>query len=170
MKLDLDRTAPGRSELAVSGELKLDWAEDRPQLARIRGVLTVDNLERRFLLGGTLQAVGRVSCDRCLAEFDLTWDVPVEVMVLRDVDTDEGQDDSLVLHQATGEVDLAESVRESLILAYPAAVVCRQDCQGICPHCGIDLNRETCSCGEDEVDPRWAGLDALDHGVEDEGK
>lgn len=163
MKLDLDRTRHGRSEIPVSGSLKLAWAEDRPEQAKIQGVLVVDNLDSRFLLNGTIEAMGPVCCGRCLEDFELSWDVPVEIMVLRDLDTDEGEGDSLVIRQTTGEVDLTEALRESLILAFPAAAVCRPDCQGICAQCGKDLNTGSCGCAQEEVDPRWAGLDALDH-------
>lgn len=162
MKLDLDRTRHGRSEIPVSGSLKLDWAEDRPPEAHLEGILVVHNLEGRFLLSGNLQAEGRTTCGRCLEEFDLSWAVPVEIMVLRDVDTDEGEDDSLVIRQTSGEVDLTEALRESLILAFPPAAVCREDCLGLCPQCGCDLNQGHCDCDTAEVDPRWAGLDALD--------
>lgn len=163
MKLDMDRTEVGRSEINISGQLDLEWADDRPSSAQISGNLTVDNLEQRYLLSGKLEANGRCTCVRCLEEFELTWTVPVEIMVLRNVDTDEGQDETMVLHQESGEVDLRETLRESLLLAYPAATICRPECQGICVQCGVDLNKEACTCADDDVDPRWAGLDALDH-------
>ena len=57
-----------------------------------------------------------------------------------------------------GEVDLHDSLRESAILGYPQAMVCRTNCQGLCPECGIDRNRDSCDCEEEDVDPRWAGL------------
>ncbi len=162
MKLDLDRTQHGRSEIEISGNLKLDWADDRPDEARVQGVLVVDNLESRFLLNGTLQAQGQATCGRCLAGFRLEWTVPVEAMVLRNVDTDEGEGDSLVIRQTTGEVDLTDAIRESVILAYPAATICQQECRGFCAQCGTDLNKGSCQCSEEETDPRWAGLDDLD--------
>ena len=162
MKLDLDRTQLGRSELPVSGSLKLAWGEERPETALVQGELVVDNLDKRLLLNGTLKASGTACCGRCLENFELTWDVPVEIMVLRNVDTDEGEGDTLVIQQASGEVDLTEFLRESLVLSYPTATICRTDCLGICSTCGTDLNRGSCQCADDEVDPRWAGLDALD--------
>lgn len=169
MKLDLDRTASGRSELDIAGEIALEWAEDRPDRARLAGTLHVQNLDQRFLVDGEIEAEGRCTCDRCLADFDLRWTVPVEIMVLRNVDTDEGEGDTLVLRQAKGEVDLTEPLRECLVLAYPASTVCKPDCRGICSHCGADLNTVeggVCGCAENDVDPRWAGLDAIQHDEE----
>jgi len=162
MKLDLDRTDIGFSEISISGQLELDWDENRPGQVSLNGDLRVNNLEQRVLLIGKLAAQGQCTCARCLEPFDLVWDVPVEIMVLRDIDTDEGQGDTLILHQNTGEVDLGEALHESLVLAYPAATICRPECKGICPQCGLDLNKETCECQDDDVDPRWAGLDALE--------
>ncbi len=158
MKLDLDRQEHGRSELPVEGDLALGLGDGRPDHATVRGNLLVDNVESRFLLNGTLQAQGRAECSRCLAAFDLRWDVPVEITVLRDVATDEGEGDSLVIRQRKGEVDLTEAVRESVVLALPLAPLCREDCRGLCPRCGIDRNTGTCDCAEEDIDPRWAGL------------
>jgi uncharacterized protein len=158
MKLDLDRQDRGRSALPVSGEVVLGLGEGRPERALIRGEIVVDNVESRFVLGGVLAATGRAECGRCLAEFDLTWDVPVDITVLRDVDSDEGEGDSLVIRQRTGEVDLTEALRELAALAVPQAPVCREDCRGLCPTCGIDRNTGTCTCADEEVDPRWDGL------------
>jgi uncharacterized protein len=158
MKLDLDRQEHGRSVLAIEGDLGLGLGEGRPERASLRGELHVDNVESRFLLGGTLTAEGRVECGRCLAGFTLRWEVPVEIIVLRDVDSDEGEGDSLVIRQRTGEVDLTEALRESVVLAIPLAPVCREDCKGLCPRCGIDRNTGTCDCADEDIDPRWEGL------------
>ncbi len=162
MKLDLDRTEHGRTELAVSIGLGMDWTEDRPAEAQVTGVLTVVNLDSRFLVNGTLRAEGKAPCGRCLEDFSLAWDVPVEIMVLRNIDSDEGEGDTLVLRQTRGEADLTEALRECVILAYPATTICREECLGICPHCGGDRNRKPCACEEEDTDPRWAALDALE--------
>ena len=162
MKLDLDRTPHGRSELRISGPLKLAWGPERPDSVQVQGLLQVDNLASRFLVNGKLEARGQAECARCLAAFELVWDVPVEIMVLTDVDSDEGEGDTLVIRQKRGEVDLDEPLRECLVLAFPAAPICHADCRGLCPQCGADLNQGPCGCRNDDVDPRWAGLDALE--------
>ena len=158
MKLDLDRTASGRSELEIIGSVGLGLAAGRPIRAEVTGLLTVDSVSRRFLLGGDLTATGQATCGRCLEEFACTWKVPVEIQILLDVKTDEGEGDSLVIRQSRGEVDLQGPLRESLILAFPLAPVCGQECRGLCPRCGINRNKETCTCTDEEHDPRWDGL------------
>ncbi len=158
MILDLERQPSGRSELPVAGTLGLEMSDGRPGSVELAGNLVVQNLDSRVLLNGTLVAVGRVECGRCLEEFEIRWDVPVEVMVLRDVDSDETESENLLILQQKGEVDLRDSLRECAVLSYPQAQVCKDDCLGLCPSCGIDRNQGTCECEEDNVDPRWEGL------------
>jgi uncharacterized protein len=58
-------------------------------------------------------------------------------------------------------LDLAEVVREQILLFLPEQVFCSGDCRGLCPKCGIDLNLKSCDCPQLEIDPRWAGLKDL---------
>jgi len=58
-------------------------------------------------------------------------------------------------------VSFAASVRESLILAVPMKPLCEDDCQGLCQRCGTNLNRASCECPTEPVDPRWNDLKIL---------
>ena len=55
-------------------------------------------------------------------------------------------------------IDLGEVVREQLYLALPMKPLCQEDCKGLCPVCGVNRNRETCTCQQEWVDPRMAAL------------
>jgi len=55
-------------------------------------------------------------------------------------------------------LDLTEAIRQNAIVAIPMKPLCREDCAGICPKCGKDLNQGECGCPTEEVDPRWAKL------------
>ena len=59
------------------------------------------------------------------------------------------------------ELDLAEVAREQIVLNLPEQVLCSEDCKGICPTCGTDLNEGECRCREDDIDPRWQALKEL---------
>ena len=59
------------------------------------------------------------------------------------------------------EIDISETIRESLQLVLPMKPVCSPDCKGLCAHCGCDLNIEQCSCKEEGIDPRLAVLGQL---------
>lgn len=59
------------------------------------------------------------------------------------------------------ELDLTAAVREQILLSVPASPLCREDCKGLCPKCGKDLNESECGCDRAVIDPRWAGLKAI---------
>ena len=58
-------------------------------------------------------------------------------------------------------IDVDEIVKEQILLAVPTRMLCREDCKGICPECGIDKNTGECQCVTDDIDPRWAALKNL---------
>jgi uncharacterized protein len=67
--------------------------------------------------------------------------------------------DEVEVSYYTGEGVLLEDVlREQVLLAVPLKTVCREDCRGLCPHCGRNLNVEQCNCAEPLEDPRWSAL------------
>lgn len=120
--------------------------------AHIRGILTTDI---------------ETNCSRCLepvkrhleiAFDDVFVDASEETTVseteLEEVDLNE----SLVLD---GKVDMADVIREQIVLAAPEQVYCNDDCKGLCPKCGENRNLIDCSCADDDIDPRWAALKDL---------
>ena len=58
-------------------------------------------------------------------------------------------------------VDVTPDLREAILLHLPAFPLCRVDCAGLCPYCGVDRSRETCECEAPQVDKRWGELDSL---------
>src|SRR5437762_12684845 len=115
--------------------------------------------EGRFYWQGSLRAQLAGECRRCL--------VPVPVAVVSDIralftqDPDALEDpDSYPLARDATQIDLRPALREELLLAVPQWVVCREDCRGLCPRCGKDLNAGPCGCPP-AADPRWQPLAAL---------
>jgi uncharacterized protein len=53
---------------------------------------------------------------------------------------------------------LEDALREQVLLALPLKTICRDDCKGLCPHCGKNLNEIQCACVDEVEDPRWAAL------------
>ena len=58
-------------------------------------------------------------------------------------------------------LDLTEALRQYALLAIPMRPLCREDCAGLCPTCGHNLNQGACGCSHREIDPRWAKLSKL---------
>jgi uncharacterized protein len=157
MKLDIDRQPLGQTWLTVAYHVDLGTNQGSEAVVQVRGDLQIDNLESRILVRGELVGVRQVPCDRCLESFTLDFDVPLEIIVLRD-SAGEDEADTWVIHQKTGEVDLANPLREAVLLALPQKQVCAITCAGICAQCGANLNLAPCSCRQEAVDPRWEGL------------
>lgn len=100
-----------------------------------------------------------LSCDVCLDDFTLDIDDMVEIVLTKDKElVEREQEDVYLIADSTTQVDITDSVRQSLLLAMPLKKECREDCKGLCPHCGVNLNHDHCSCTNENVDPRWAGL------------
>jgi uncharacterized protein len=90
----------------------------------------------------------------------------VEVPVAEDVNllfVDEGTEgseddpDVYIIEKRDHDLDLRPAMREQWLLAVPALVTCREDCKGLCPRCGADLNQGACDCAP-PTDPRWDAL------------
>jgi DUF177 domain-containing protein len=110
----------------------------------IRGRLQATDGED-FLWRGAIRATIRGECRRCLTEVRIPVDADVDVLF--STDPDAADDPSVYpLPVATTHVDLAPAVREELALAAPTYVLCRDDCAGLCPKCGADLNAGPCGC------------------------
>ena len=157
MKLDLDRDPVGRSRVAVAESSTLERGDEELVAVALSGSLVVDNLESRVVVTGNLEGSCQVACDRCLEDFALTFEVPVEILVIRDF-APESEPDVCVIHQRVGLVDLDPALREASLLALPQKRLCTETCRGLCPACGGNRNLTACDCAAAESDPRWEGL------------
>lgn len=68
------------------------------------------------------------------------------------------QEDDSIAYVEGDELDVAEAVVENVISTLPIKRLCSIDCKGLCQKCGIDLNKETCQCDNEEIDLRMAKL------------
>jgi uncharacterized protein len=148
--------APGEVELEDEGARLVSAAE-------VVGSASRKGEEVR--LRGKIVTEVELLCDRCAApvrtpleiEFDARF-IP-QTVAASDGENVELLADDLGLAAYEGDsVDVDELVREQILLALPLRNLCREDCKGLCPKCGADLNAGACSCEQGETDPRWAAL------------
>jgi DUF177 domain-containing protein len=112
--------------------------------------------EGRYYWHGTLRAVVQAECRRCLVPVTVPVGAEIGALFSRESDAlDDPEAYGLPAHAT--DVDLRPAVREELVLAVPRYVVCREECRGLCPHCGKDLNAGPCGCVP-EADLRWRAL------------
>jgi uncharacterized protein len=149
--------SPAELPLADEGARLLTAAQVAGRISRKRQRLHVE---------GAITAEVEVNCDRCLAPITVSvkteFDVSYDPAGMEEAAENELHADDLATSFYSGEsLDLDELVREQLLLALPTRSLCRAECRGMCPTCGIDLNTQTCNCAQKEIDPRWAGLAGL---------
>lgn len=120
-----------------------------------------------YVVDGHLSGRFRVRCDRCLKPF--TLDLQPDFQLILDVTASEyGQgeyglmeDDLSVRFIDDLDLNVDELVREQIYLSLPIKSLCREDCAGLCPTCGRNLNTETCTCQEASGHPAFLKLKDL---------
>ena len=96
--------------------------------------------------------------DRCAKSFSKTKTVEYETLLAEKLEN--GESDDIILLDKDGQLELDELLGDVFILDLDTKNLCSEDCKGLCPGCGADLNVEPCRCKK-EVDPRLAKLAQL---------
>lgn len=139
--------------------------------AHISGRLTPAD-EGAFCLLGSLDAPVETECVRCLEPFVLKVHERLDLLYMprsanvgpkrvKDEELELSEKDLAVSFYRDDRIDLAQMIREQVYLALPMKPLCKEDCRGLCPECGTNLNLSSCSCVRDTVDPRLATLKTL---------
>ena len=122
--------------------------------------LTLESFAGGVMVTGTVASPWRGMCRRCAAPLEGVLRIDVRERFTEPGARYGDPDDEEAYPIVDDELDLAPMVRDAVVLELPLAPLCREDCRGLCPHCGCDRNVETCRC-EPPLDPRWANLDVL---------
>jgi len=140
----------------------------------VEGKVTLVRTDRGILTEATLHTEVKVTCSRCLSLFDYPLTLSIEEEYFPITDVVSGI--SLSLPEEPGcftidehhVLDLTEAIRQYALLAIPMKPLCGQDCAGLCPTCGHNLNQGPCDCLPQEADPRRSKLNklALQRGME----
>lgn len=142
-------------EVAVTpAELGLDddrFGADEPVEVDVR----LESLTDGIVVNGHIDAIWHGTCRRCAAPASGRLRCEVHELYQFDV-TDP---DAFPLEG--DQLDLEPMVREVIVLDAPVSPLCRDECAGLCQHCGADLNTTRCGCSAEPADPRWAALDEL---------
>jgi uncharacterized protein len=99
------------------------------------------------------------TCDRCGVEYQRNVESKYKMVYLFSnvVESNEEADITYLLPD-TININIADDVRDYLILAVPMKKLCKEYCKGLCYKCGTDLNNNTCNCTDNEIDDRWSKL------------
>ena len=160
MRLDL-------RELIVNPEVRLPFRveleTENLDFASVKEYLTppvaeglITNEAGILHMRGTITADMLCICDRCGQEFESVKETEVDA-ILAEEESEENPE--LFVLEGT-EIDAQEVLATCLILDMETKFLCREDCKGLCPKCGKNLNLGPCGCGK-EIDPRFAVLEQL---------
>lgn len=161
MRLDLRKIihVPGAS---VPFSFQLDLSQEEffgeypiSQPVTVEGC--VKNVADVLMLEGEAKSLLDYTCDRCMSRFSREKVVGLHFLL---AETLEGEDDGEIVLLDEGEIDVGELAYTAFILDMDTKHLCSEDCKGLCPGCGVNLNQEPCRCKK-QADPRWAALEQL---------
>jgi len=169
MRIELENLERGGGSFSreyAPGDLRFDDQDLRlTEPVRVAGRIRRRNEEVE--LQGRLVAKVVVACGRCLKAVEL----PIEVdfterftaaVAWKNEEQHELQSEDLDLAVFDGQaIELDDLVKEEILLAMPGHTLCREECKGLCPNCGADLNETSCECAANQTDSRWEKLKDL---------
>lgn len=121
----------------------------------VNGVISSDG--GRLILDIEYSSTWQFLCGRCLSETDYSIAGQIKRSIVKD--GNDGDDGIVVVESSV--INLYDVIYNDIVLNLPGQVICDDECKGLCPDCGINLNTDTCECGQDKVDPRLAKLKNL---------
>ncbi len=115
----------------------------------------------RFYFSGRISGKTEMSCRRCLTEVGASVDEEAHFIFSSEGEESSDDPDVYPFDPNAHSLDLRPAVRELWLLSVPGFVLCREDCKGLCPTCGTDLNSGSCDCTPKNADARWDALRAI---------
>lgn len=128
--------------------------------------LKLNRIEDKVTVKGTVETTAKLSCSRCLETFMYPIDTDIDILYqplkekIREADELKKEDFRIATYNEPV-LDFDDDIREAVCLAVPMKPLCREECQGLCPECGQNLNIARCECIMRSIDPRLAKLGKL---------
>lgn len=145
----------------VSLELESRKTDDFRFLGPVKVQGQVVNVGGCMELDAQGAAEVELMCARCAEPFSQTISFPIEERLKKEDPFSEEEENPDVTVLEGSVIDLGELVYGSLFMSFPTKPLCREDCKGLCPVCGKNLNEGSCGCDDRPTDPRFDILDQL---------
>ncbi len=141
--------------------------EDIKIIKPFKAVMRVEKKVNEVFIKGIVNGEVELQCSRCLKDyimpiktiFEITYH-PVEILNKEEL-VELKKDEMEVDFYREGLIDTEDIIRDQILLNIPMKPLCSENCKGLCPVCGIDLNEFKCQCEKKEIDPRFAVLQSL---------
>ncbi len=124
--------------------------------------LSVDPAPHGYHIYGTLTIRVYETCDRCLTKFEEKHEPLLDIILTENEELLHDHNVDVMRFEASDEfIDLSPVIHDLILLEEPQKRLCVKACMGLCPSCGINLNKANCSCSTSENDSRWDALKDL---------
>ncbi len=148
-------------EISVDGDISLsdinflgeDFVFETP--LHIKG--NIVNNGKALELNAVCTGVVKVHCARCMKELDQDVNFKVKEFFVQSDGENDDDDEDVVFFEGYN-IDVKDIVVNHFLMNVSGKYLCSEDCKGLCPKCGADLNLGDCGCKNDDIDPRWAAL------------
>lgn len=165
MKIIVSEIPEKGMELELSEKIESDT--DLKILSPVRALIRIDKKNSEIFLKGTLSVTLQQQCSRCLKTFDTEMKIDIDTLYRpsKEIDVEEHyelkSDELETAFYKNDEIDIDDLLKEQILLNLPMKPLCSEQCKGLCPKCGADLNITQCKCEISEVDERLAVLKQL---------
>jgi len=163
VKLNIANYSEGslvESRTVLPAEMNLSEYEEFA--APVELVFNINKIGSEIYVRAQISAIAKLVCDRCLEDYEWPLQEAIDIVCTTDPGLAKNdEDDVYFITDAMKEVDITESIRQSLIIALPQKKLCQNNCKGLCPQCGTNLNLASCQCKTEKTDSRWDALNKI---------
>jgi uncharacterized protein len=163
LKIKVSNLTNGRYDYDFVGKIS-DIKVSEPYEGNYKTKAVLNKFDNQIILDATTDIIANLVCDRCTKEFQsvITSKYRMIYLFIQNINDSENEKiDIIYLHPETDKIDLSEDVRDYALLALPMKKLCSENCKGLCPKCGKNLNDGPCECRDEKIDPRWEPLQKL---------
>jgi uncharacterized protein len=158
-----------RMDVELDNDDALELKDQEAELAGpVTGHVRLHRTNQGIYADGMVAVPVHLQCTRCLKDFTTTVTFPLREEFYPTIDVNTGlpvtephDPDTEFPIDRHHEIDLREAIRQNLVLDLPIRTLCREDCAGLCPQCGKDLNEGPCDCQTEQPDERFSALRQL---------
>jgi uncharacterized protein len=161
--IKVSNLANGRYDFDFDGKAN-DLEIFEPYVGNFNTIVSLNKFDNQIILDAETGIPANLVCDRCAKEFQSVIKSKFKMVYLFRINFDDSgseREEVVYLHPDSDKIDLDKDIRDYAILAVPMKKLCSEDCKGLCPKCGNNLNDGPCNCTEAVIDPRWEPIQKL---------
>ncbi len=163
IKIKVSNLSNGNYDYDFEGDVS-DINVSEPYSGKFFTTVTLSKYDSQIILDSETRIKANLNCDRCNKEFSSDIVSKYRMIYLFRQNIENENDDTtdvIYLHPDADKIELDKDIRDFAVLAVPMKKLCLEDCKGLCPRCGKNLNEDSCDCKDQISDPRWEQLKQL---------